>query len=684
MLRTFLFYTFILLILLPLFSKDGQCSEEEGAPPLSPVSQPAPPGEGSVGEPPYLFEVTIYAPRDLLEAGERVSPLDRIPGEEVRAAPSLGKGLERSPAVLSRAYSGRGSLESLQLRGLPADGTLILLDGVPLRFPLSGAPNLSSLPALALEEVKILRGGGSHLFGGNAMGGIVALDTTPRSSRKELRLEAGSYGALSSELLLSRAQSAWGALSLLRAQEDYPYPSGERRGSHCAFLCLIRTDTYGEGVRIERRENNGIFQGKGLVGVKGALSPGIEGEVRFYGQRARKEVPGSVATPTPLGYEEDENLRGMGRIEGQLGEGNPFELSLAWDEERIRYADALFVPLREPSLSRARSLGLYLHSMQTLTGALRTFLYGERRYEEGSLPGGGRPRRHLWALGGMLQYAPGLWGLQGSTRVDGVLGREPVVLPSLGGFFTLHPLTLKGEVHAGYRDPTFNELYWPRQAGAEGNPELKPVRSRGGGVEIEFKEELFAVSVAGYEERVRDLILWQPQAGVWRPENLGKVRSRGAELSGNLSFPLPLLPRTHLILSAHYAYRLAENEDERLREDLELLRTRGRSTCPRAEGFPQVPLVPLHQGGGEVRLKGESVEGGFNLRALGERATGAENTTCLPPLATLGGFLQYSFKGTLDYQVRLSADNLLNQYNEEIPGYPAPPRTVWFTATVSL
>jgi outer membrane cobalamin receptor len=634
----------------------------------------------------YLPEVTITAPLDLLELQEKVSPLDTIPQETLDRSPSLGKGLMHSPAVLARSYSGVGSLESVQLRGLPASSTLILLDGVPLRFPLSGAPDFTHLPAPAVERVRILRGGGSHLYGSNAIAGVIAIETTPARKETGVLLRGGGYGEGSGVVRFSHPGYFWGALGMVASSGDYPYPAGERIESTCEVFCLIRKDRYREGLIYGRRVNNGFLQGRGNLGFGIPIGEGLSSEIRLYGTTANKEVPGSLETSTPLGEQENIAYRAMGRVRLKVRDRGVWEVALARDGERIEYRDGLFVPLTSPSLSRAMSLGVFLHGYQPIGEGFALSLYGDRRYEAGTLPDGRSPSRHPWGGGGVIQFDQTLWGVQGGVRVDGVLGRDPVWVPTLGGFYAPFPfLVLKGEIHQGYRDPTFNDLYWPRQAGAVGNPNLKPERSHGGGIFAELNTPYGFLSMGGYEERVQELILWRPTSGIWSPQNIGVVRSRGIELSARSApIPSPLLKPLTITILLSYAYRLAENRDPQLFEDIQVLRNRGVTTCPREGGHPQIPLVPLHQGGGEILGEVLQARGGVGVRVQGERAVGTDNTTCLPGMGELYGFIEYKLETTETFLFRLRGENLLNQYNEEVPGYPAPPRALYAELEVRL
>jgi outer membrane receptor protein involved in Fe transport len=66
--------------------------------------------------------------------------------------------------------------QGVTLRGLGASGAsraAVLDDGVPLNDPFGGWVYWGRISRLSLERVEVVRGGGSHLYGSGAMGGVV-------------------------------------------------------------------------------------------------------------------------------------------------------------------------------------------------------------------------------------------------------------------------------------------------------------------------------------------------------------------------------------------------------------------------------------------------------------------------------------------------------------------------------
>ncbi|MFO7760269.1 MAG: TonB-dependent receptor [Desulfobia sp.] len=98
-------------------------------------------------------------------------------------------------------YVGRfgGILDStpdVTMRGLPGDDrTLVLLNGLPLNQGYTGSVDWAALSMENIERVEVIRGPGSALYGGNAMGGVVNIITnTPEKFVGKVKAGYGSNG----------------------------------------------------------------------------------------------------------------------------------------------------------------------------------------------------------------------------------------------------------------------------------------------------------------------------------------------------------------------------------------------------------------------------------------------------------------------------------------------------------
>ena len=112
----------------------------------------------------------------------------------------LLEGLRGAPGVLVYQTGSQGQQVALRFRGLPAQATLVAVDGVPLREPAAPQSDatalLASLSALGVDRVEIRRGGGSTIYGSNGMGGVLHIVTRSETAPDALRFSAGlgEYG----------------------------------------------------------------------------------------------------------------------------------------------------------------------------------------------------------------------------------------------------------------------------------------------------------------------------------------------------------------------------------------------------------------------------------------------------------------------------------------------------------
>ncbi len=137
----------------------------------------------------------------IVTATRNPTPLENAPGQvEVVSAGDLerrnlyrvSEAVNELPGVFMQP--GRGMMQpvqSLALRGIPDEKrTLMLLDGMPLNDGYAGGVSFGGLSAENLEQVEVLYGPMSSLYGGNAMGGVVAF-TTRMPKAAEFRLRTG-------------------------------------------------------------------------------------------------------------------------------------------------------------------------------------------------------------------------------------------------------------------------------------------------------------------------------------------------------------------------------------------------------------------------------------------------------------------------------------------------------------
>ena len=103
--------------------------------------------------------------------------------------------------------------QGASLRGIGSSGAsraLILLDGVPITDPFGGWVNWSQVPRAAIENVEIVRGGASDLYGGQALSGVVQLlSKAPEGTDATLDLSYGNQSTPNASGFIGRAFGQW-------------------------------------------------------------------------------------------------------------------------------------------------------------------------------------------------------------------------------------------------------------------------------------------------------------------------------------------------------------------------------------------------------------------------------------------------------------------------------------------
>ncbi|MBL8264729.1 TonB-dependent receptor plug domain-containing protein [Steroidobacter sp.] len=125
---------------------------------------------------------------------------------EVLPEEEIEENLTVQPGNLSTLLSELGGLHiqstapglggaTLRMRGLSGRHTLVLQDGLPLLGAQTDAFGLLQTPPLDLARVEVIKGVGSALYGGSALGGVLNLASRAPGGESEMLLNRSSRGA---------------------------------------------------------------------------------------------------------------------------------------------------------------------------------------------------------------------------------------------------------------------------------------------------------------------------------------------------------------------------------------------------------------------------------------------------------------------------------------------------------
>jgi len=168
---------------------------------------------------PYRYEETL---------SKTASSVTVITAAEIKNsnAAKVIDALRPVPGIIVRDLYGNGAKASLDLRGfgdMDAMNILVLIDGRRVNeVDLSGV-DWSQVPLDQIQQIEIIRGGNSVLYGENAVGGVINIITKKGQGkpRFEISSEFGSYDRNSEKIHFSGSR---GKLSYLF--------SASREGTH--------------------------------------------------------------------------------------------------------------------------------------------------------------------------------------------------------------------------------------------------------------------------------------------------------------------------------------------------------------------------------------------------------------------------------------------------------------------
>jgi outer membrane cobalamin receptor len=98
---------------------------------------------------------------------------DEIDARGAQVAVDVLRGL---PGVEINQSGGRGTVTSAFIRGGNSNYNLVMIDGIELN-DFGGGFDLSPLPAEGVEQIEVIRGPESALYGSNAMSGVINIET---------------------------------------------------------------------------------------------------------------------------------------------------------------------------------------------------------------------------------------------------------------------------------------------------------------------------------------------------------------------------------------------------------------------------------------------------------------------------------------------------------------------------
>ncbi len=507
---------------------------------------------------PFFEEIQVTSSRtEIAQADPNVTmTVFWFPVLQTRGAPTIDDMLKVVPGfALNRRSSSRVAnpgMQSPTLRGLggsSASRSVVLADGVPLNDPFAGWVYWNKVPQSAIDRVEVLRGGGSDLYGADAVGGVVQI-LSVRPSRRSGRalIEGGNLGTGRVSAFLGGQGGDWnfsGAGELFTT-EGYIMVAEDERGP------------------VDTPAGSTHRSAVGVLGYRAQSGWRFEGRANVFSEDRKNG--------TPLQVNDTDAGQVAGEVLGDIGSGSlsvrVFRIGQGYDEtfsiisaEPPRASEELDRIDRVPT----NIVGLSTQWLRTwprgtlLVGGEGRFIDGrstEVRVDSGRVLGtseaGGTQRlgsafvRATFQAGDRLTLAAGARG--DSWRSESL---DSVTTQTAGSFSPRVSVvyrvddtgvSVRGSVYGGFRAPTLNELYRGFRDGnnvTTPNGALTPERLKAGEAGVLFARGRVSARLTGFWNVLDDSIVsvtlaTSPSLNIRQRQNADKLRSLGIEMEGDL------------------------------------------------------------------------------------------------------------------------------------------------------
>jgi vitamin B12 transporter len=174
------------------------------ASPQAPASNAPAPGAGASG---VVSPTGVVTPAAELASSVTVVTEKDIQTQQQRTVPDI---LNTVPGLNVVQAGGPGAQASVFMRGTNANHTKVIVDGIDIGDPArpDGAFDYAHLLAADIQQMEILRGPQSGLYGSDAIGGVISIITKKGEGppRATASVEAGSFNTFNQTLGLSGSE----------------------------------------------------------------------------------------------------------------------------------------------------------------------------------------------------------------------------------------------------------------------------------------------------------------------------------------------------------------------------------------------------------------------------------------------------------------------------------------------
>ncbi|MBO7652005.1 MAG: TonB-dependent receptor [Bacteroidales bacterium] len=614
----------------------------------------------------------------------------------------LAEGLNFQPGLRLETNCQNCGFQQVRINGLEGSYSQILIDGRAVSSALSQVYGLEQIPVNMIEKVEVIRGGGSAIFGSNAVAGTINILTRePQFNSISLGNNTTLIGMKKADInttlnasvvsLNNKAGITIFASARQRSPFDYDNDGfteiGKINAKNIGFRSYLKTSDYTK-LSIEyhtldefRRGGNNLS----LPAHEADITEQTEHKIHCAGLKYdifSKNSKHWFQIYSSLQNIDRNSYYGTGKDPNAYGNTKDFASVSGF--QYVFYMDKfLFMPATLTSGIEYNYNSLYDESLgynriiEQKINIYSAFIQNEWHKEKLSFLIGGRIDKHnmvknpIISPRGNIRYSPLKWM---SLRAGYAMGfRAPQAFNE-----DLHIAAVGGEVSLISIDPA-----------------LKPEKSHSANASIDFNTKWSSSAidflVEGFYTVLNDVFILE-ENGHDATGNLLLTRTNGSGATvAGVNFELKYIPTKKLEIQAGFTYQQSRyKQPEVWSETIEAQRRMFRT--PDTYGFLTVYYSPLKDF--DISLSGTYTGSMLVQHFAGYIAEDAETTT--KPFFDTNLKLSYSFKLKDDFSLEVSAGmkNIFNSYQRDFDqgelrdaGYiygPSLPRSIFFGLKFSM
>ncbi|MCU4166100.1 TonB-dependent receptor plug domain-containing protein [Carboxylicivirga caseinilyticus] len=554
---------------------------------------------------------------------------------------------------------GTGS-SSINARGAGSNRTPILWNGFNLQSIANGGTDISTLPLLFSDDIKMEMGGNSALFGSGAVGGVIYLNNKARyneAKKSFMTINAGSFGRFNGASGIQYGNKNYsGVLRTYYQQADNDFPfTGDYTSS--GVTTTVDKDLPNANMHQFGVMSNNHFR----------LKNGQNISIHLWYQDVDKQIAPTVRDmargKTSDAEQRDQAIRGAAEWKAPLKNGVVTVRTALFSTETNYQKPSTSDTTKTTGLSSINEAELDLNFTPWLKwnlGLNYTYEKAESSSYEGEK---GRNRFATFTSFGIKNKKSGTFvTLNGRGEKAGdsdftITGNIGLTQKIVGG------LSAKAKAGTSYRIPTFNDLYW--SGGTQvGNPNLEAETGFNYEAGLHYEQTVasteFQVQATWFKNSLEKWISWgQLEDGTWTVFNQDKAEIQGLEIHAGINTKIN---KASIGCNINYT-----NQD---------------AVDPDTENL--LPYVPKSKTAAAVFGEYRGLRLIYAHSFVDERYTSASNSTLMPKYNIGNLSFEKRFDGQVETALTFKINNIWDTNYQTRQYYPMPGRYFLLGIQLSL